>query len=99
MRNLPAEDCTADEVVADRAYDSDAIRSDLADAGFKATIPSTAARKKPIPHDSAIYKERNRAERLVSRLKRMRRIATRYEKLGCVFLAMVHIACVASILL
>jgi transposase len=98
MMNLPAEECTADEVVADRAYDSDRIRSDLADADFKVTIPSTAARKTPIPHDPETYKERNRAERLVSRLKRMRRVATRYEKLGCVFLAMVHIACAASIL-
>jgi transposase len=38
-------------------------------------------------------------ERLVNRLKRMRRVATRYEKLGSVFLAMVHIAYIASILL
>jgi hypothetical protein len=29
----------------------------------------------------------------------MKRVATRYEKLGQVFLAVVHIACIASILL
>lgn len=43
--------------------------------------------------------ERAKGERLANRPKRMRRVATRYEKLGCAFLAMVHVACVASILL
>lgn len=99
MNNLPGEKCAAVEVVADRAYDSDAIREDLAEAGFKATIPSRRNRKQPIPHDAASYRERNRAERLVSRLKRMRRVATRYDKLGAVFLAMIHVACTASIVL
>lgn len=98
MMNLP-EDCAATEVVADRAFDSDGIRNDLDEAGFHANIPSTANRTKPIPHDPQAYKERNKVERLVSRLKRMRRIATRYEQLACVFLAFVHIACTAAMLL
>ena len=99
MLNLFAETCSAVEVVADRAYDSDEIRNDLADAGFKATIPSKRNRKVAIAQDVDSYKDRNRAERLVSRLKRMRRVSTRYEKLGVMFLAMVHVACIASIML
>lgn len=99
MLGLPAESCAATEVVADRAYDSDEIREDLAEAGFKTTIPSKRNRKQPIAHDADSYKDRNQAERLVSRLKRMRRVGTRYEKLGVVFLAMVHVACIASIVL
>jgi transposase len=89
----------AEVVVADCAYDSDAIRAGLQDAGYQAVIPSNRRRSKPIPHDPEQYKEREKAERLVSRLKRLRRVATRYEKLGCVFLAMVHVACITSILL
>lgn len=93
------DETAATAVVADRAYDSDAIRADLAAAGFEAVIPARRNRVDPPPHDAEAYKEREQAERLVNRLKRMRRVATRYEKLGSVFLAMVHIACIASILL
>ena len=99
MQNLPADTCSAVEVVADRAYDSDEIRGELADAGFTVTIPSKRNRRVPIAHNEHSYKDRNRAERLVSRLKRMRRVATRYEKLGAMFLAMVHVSCIASIML
>jgi transposase len=98
MREVP-EETAATAIVADRAYDSDEIRKDLADAGFEIVIPTKRNRKEPIPHNKEKYKTREKAERLVNRLKRLRRVATRYEKLGSVFLAMVHIACIASILL
>jgi transposase len=93
------DETTATAVVADRAYDSDAIRADLEAAGFEAVIPPRKNRKGPPDYDREAYKEREKVERLTNRLKCMRRVATRYEKLGSVFLAMVHIACVASILL
>jgi transposase len=98
MTQVP-EETAAEAVVADRAYDSDKIRADLAAAGFEAVIPARRNRTEPIPHDAEKYKGREKAERLVGRLKRMRRVATRFDKLGCVFLAFVHLACVASILL
>jgi transposase len=40
------------------------------------------------------YRERNWIERLINRLKRWRRIATRYEKRAENFLAFVLIACI-----
>jgi transposase len=86
-------------VVADRAYDGDEIRADLAAAGFEVVTPARSNRVDPLPHDAEKYKERQKVERLVSRLKRMRRVATRCEKLSGAFLAMVHVACTASILL
>jgi transposase len=98
MVDLP-DDTAADSVVADRAYDSDAIRHDLAMAGFEVVIPPRKDRVDPPPYDEGAYQEREEVERLVSRVKRMRRVATRSDKLGAVFLAMVHIACIASILL
>jgi hypothetical protein len=48
--------------------------------------------------EDAEYKLRNEAERLINRLKRLRRLATRYEKLGCVFLAVVHVGRILSII-
>lgn len=98
MCELPDE-TGAEAVVADRSYDSDVIRADLAAAGLEAVIPARRNRVDPPSHDARRYRERGQAERLVGRLKRMRRVATRYEKLGSVFLAMVHVACIASILL
>src|SRR5262249_45422370 len=98
MVDLP-DDTAAGSVVADRAYVSDAIRHDLEMAGFEVVIPPRKNRVDPPPDDGGAYREREKVERLVGRVKRMRRVATRYDKLGAGFLAMVHIACIASILL
>jgi transposase len=70
-----------------------AVVADLTSAGLEAVIPARRGRKEPL-HDTATSKEREQVERLVNRLKRMRRVATRYEKLLGVSLAMRHIACI-----
>jgi transposase len=44
--------------------------------------------------DRVAYRERNRVERLVNRLKRYRRVATRYDKRAVHYLAMVTLAAV-----
>ncbi len=69
---------TADAVIADKAYDSNALRALIADAGAEAVIPSNRTRKILIPHDAVAYKRRNRIERFFNKLKHFRRIATRY---------------------
>jgi transposase len=97
MLELP-EETAATAVIADRGYDSDAIRDGLEDAEFEVVIPARKNRKEPRPHDAAKYKLRNEAERLINRLKRLRRLATRYEKLGSVFLAVIHVGCILSII-
>jgi len=77
--------------VADTAYDSAAVRAALRGRGAEAVIPSNPRRKEPIAHDAEVYRQRNRVERLVGKLKQFRRIATRYEKLGETFLALIHL--------
>lgn len=52
-----------DAVVADKAYDSNAFRKQIAKAGMQAVIPSNRTRKVIIPHDRHLYKARNRIER------------------------------------
>lgn len=71
-----------DEVVADRAYDSDAIRRRLLTAGVMPQIPNHPRRRDRWALYPPAYRERNKAERLVGRLKQFRRIATRYDKLA-----------------
>lgn len=68
-------------LIADRGYDSNAIRALIAQRGAEAVIPSTASRRAPIPYDRDAYRTRNLVERLWCRLKDWRRIATRCDKL------------------
>ena len=78
-------------IVADKAYSSAAIRQAIADEGAVAVIPSKSNAKRPIPHDTEIYAMRNLVERFFCRMKDMRRLTTRYEKLKRNFLSMLHI--------
>jgi transposase len=71
---------TAKAVLADKAYDSNALRALIAGMGAEAVIPSNRTRKVIIPHDAALYKHRNRIERCFNRLKHFRRFATRYDR-------------------
>ncbi len=64
-------------VIADKGYDTNEVRTIIADAGMQAVIPSRRSRKTPIPHDPVLYKARNRIERCFNKLKHFRRMATR----------------------
>jgi transposase len=44
--------------------------------------------------DRELYRERNKVERCINRLKQFHRAATRYEKLAVTYLAMVTIAAI-----
>lgn len=81
------------QVLADKAYDADWIRTLIWEQGAEAVIPSKSNRKTPKPFDKAAYKERNHVERFFGRLKKsFRRIATRYEKTASNFMALIKIA-------
>ncbi|HEY0920414.1 IS5 family transposase [Devosia sp.] len=83
-------------LLADRAYDSNGLRSWLAERGTLAVIPSTRSRTVPIPHDRDLYRQRNRIERMFCRLKDFRRVATRYDKRARNYDATIHIAAIAA---
>ena len=79
-------------VLADKAYDSNALRSLVADMGAEAVIPCNPTRRRPIPYDFAAYKVRNTVERCFNKLKHFRRIATRFDRRALHFLRFLHIA-------
>ena len=79
-------------LLADKGYDVDAIRADLAVRDIKAVIPGRSNRRVKIEHDRVLYKQRNRIERMFGHLKINRAIATRYDQLAETFLGMVYIA-------
>ena len=79
-----------DALLADKGYDADAIRADLAERQIKAVIPGRSNRRVKIKHDQVLYRQRNRIERMFGHLKINRAIATRYDQLAETFLGMVH---------
>lgn len=79
-------------MLADKGYDSNAIRDDLERRGADPVIPTKSNRRVQRPVDKAKYALRNRIERFFNRLKHSRRIATRYDKLASSFLGFIQIA-------
>lgn len=79
-------------LVADKGYSSRKFRSYLRKHGIAVTIPHKGNDRHKGAFDKDVYRTRNRVERLFARLKQFRRIATRYEKRGENFAAMVTIA-------
>ena len=79
-------------VLADKAYDSNALRAFIAGMGAEAVIPSNRSRRSIIPHDPLTYKHRNRIERCFNRLKHFRRFATRYDRRTVHFKGFAYIA-------
>ena len=79
-------------MVMDRAYEGDKTRQLVRDLGMTPVVPPKANRKDPRDYDSEIYKLRNEVERLFGRLKRWRRVFTRYDKLDVMQLAFVNLA-------
>jgi len=88
------EGLAADIVMADTAYDSDALRSAVAAKGALAVIPNNPSRARKYPLDKAIYAERHLIECCFSKLKQFRRVATRYEKTARNYLAVVALAAI-----
>lgn len=79
-------------LLADRAYDSDALRTKLAAQGALANIRPLDHRKNPPAFSRAIYRLRNRIERFFNKLKHFRAIATRFDKHDANYLASIKLA-------
>lgn len=81
-----------DVLLADRAYDSDALRAKMATRGAWANIRAMPQRRiKPV-FSHFLYKYRNLVERFFNKLKHFRAVATRYDKRDDNFLASVQLA-------
>ena len=85
-------DVSTGEVIADRAYDSAAIRKSLGDKNITTTIPPKSNRRVQYEYDRESYKTRYRVEKFFAELKQFRGIATRYCKLAKSYEAFVSLA-------
>jgi transposase len=85
---------TSTELVADKGYDSQALREWLDARGTEAVIPSRKTRKTQYNYDKAIYRQRNIIERKFCRFKDWRRIATRFDRKLKSFMAAIALAAI-----
>jgi len=81
-------------LLADRAYDSDALREALAERGAWANIKPMPRRVNIPAFSSFLYRYRNLVERFFNKLKHFRAVATRFEKTARNYLAVVTLAAI-----
>jgi len=79
-------------LIADGAYDSDALRAAVEARGASANIKPMPNRVNVPDFDAWLYRFRNLIERFFNKLKHFRAIATRYDKHDANYLAMVKLA-------
>ena len=81
-------------LLADRAYDSDALRQTMDKRGAWACIKPISRRKETPAFSPFLYRYRNLVERFFNKLKHFRAIATRFEKNPENYLALVKLAAI-----
>ena len=84
--------CHGSTLIGDKAYDSSTLRQTAATKGIKTCIPARTNRTTTVPFSATLYRRRHRVENFFERIKRYRRVATRYDKLAETFLGFVCLA-------
>jgi len=83
----------------DKAYEDNETRALAQKQGFIPVVPPKSNRKEPWEYDKEIYKHRNEVERLFLRIKRFRRVFTRYDKLDILYSGVITLAMIFDALL
>jgi len=79
-------------LIADKAFDSNAIIADLDARGAKVVIAQHPRRIPPLVIDREMYKWRHLIENFFCKLKEFKRIAMRADKTDQSFAAVIHLA-------
>jgi len=80
----------------DRAYEGDETRALAIALGYIPVVPPKKNRKDPWEYDQKTYKRRNQVERFFLRIKRFRRVFTRYDKLDIIFAGFILFAMIVD---
>jgi transposase len=83
-------------VIADKGYDANSVIDLIEAQGSRAVIPPRRHRKVKRAYDRDIYKHRFLVEHMFQKIKRSRRVATRFEKLAVTYAGMVLLACILA---
>lgn len=77
------------DVLMDRAYEGNETRDKAFEYNFNPVVPPKSNRLEPWQYDEEVYKQRNQVERLFRRIKRFRRVFTRYDKTDIMYAAFI----------
>ena len=92
--DLHERDCGT--LVADKGYDSDALRALLVEKNIFPCLALNATRKQRRFFHRGYYRHRHQVENFFACLKRHRRVATRYDKLATSFAAFVTLSAILN---
>jgi transposase len=84
---------TADALIADKGYDTNAIVEAAKSGGMETVIPPRSNRKARREYDRHLYRLRHLVENAFLKLKQWRGISTRYAKRASSYLAAVQLRC------
>ena len=90
-----------ERLIGDKAYDSDPLDEELAEAGIEMIAPHKSNRKKAATQDGhklRRYHRRWKIERLFAWLQNFRRIAMRFDFHDENYLGFVHLGCIRILL-
>lgn len=85
-----------ERLIADKAYDSDALRTRLKQRGIELIVPHRRGRRRTATQDGRKlrrYRRRWKVERTFSWFANFRRLVVRWEHSLTMFLAFFHVAC------
>ena len=85
-------------ILTDKAYGTREIREYIEGEGGRYTIPSKSNTKEKWECDYHTYKERHLVECFFNKLKRFRRLGTRYDKLAASFINFIYLGCIIILL-
>jgi transposase len=79
-------------IVADKGYDSGLMRETARKSRSRSCIPQRDGGKRKVSFHRGYYRKRHHVENFFQRIKRQRRVATRYDKLAEVFFNFILLA-------
>ncbi len=80
-------DYSSENVIADKAYDSDQFLQIITESGAVAVIPPSSRRIDQRNYDKHLYRERHLVECFIGKIKQYRRIFSRFDKLANSYLS------------
>ncbi len=86
------ENLSAEYVIADKGYDSEAFVLKVKEQNSEAVIPSRSNHKVQREIDQHLYKERHLIENQIGKLKHFRRVFSRFDKLARNYLSFIYFA-------
>jgi len=86
------KDFSADYVIADKGYDSEAFVLKLKERNSEVVIPSRINHKMQRTIDEHLYTERHLIENQIGKLKHFRRVFSRFDKLAKNYLSFIYLA-------